>query len=74
MSTEVKERPTVEKVETPVPEKPVRHLARMSERRWDGTVDTFCGLRRTIKPPKPNAEKCEKCLEVLEMIRHLDRL
>lgn len=56
-------------------EPPRRHLARMSERRFDGTVDTLCGIkRRSMKPPKPNAQKCEQCLEVLRFINGLESL
>lgn len=71
MSVELDEKPKVSDGSHDSP--PIRHLARMSERRFDGTVETFCGLRRTIKPPKPNAQKCPKCLEVMELIRQMDR-
>lgn len=56
-------------------EPPRRHLARMSERRFDGTVDTLCGIkRRVMEPPKPNAQPCEKCQEVLRFINGLEAL
>lgn len=72
MSVQLEEKPKVSNGDNDNP--PMRHLARMSERRFDGTVDTFCGLRRTVKPPKPNAQKCQKCEEVMQMIRNLERL
>ena len=52
-----------------------RHLTRMSERRWDGTVETLCGIVATEKPPRSGpTEKCKECLEVLGFIRELDGL
>ena len=53
---------------------PLKHLARMSERRWDGTVETLCGLVRTVKPPRPRAVRCEKCLAIRDGISVLERL
>lgn len=53
---------------------PKKHLIRYSERRFDGTVETLCGLIRTPKPPRDNAEKCEKCLEVEKAISFLNSM
>lgn len=53
---------------------PKKHLTRYSERRFDGTVETLCGLIRTPRPAKASSEKCEKCLEIEEAISYLNRM
>ena len=52
----------------------LKHIARMSERRFDGTVETLCGLIRTVKPPRRGAVPCETCVAVRDGISSLDWL
>lgn len=54
--------------------RPLKHLVRMSERRWDGTVETLCGIVRQPAPPRETARRCRKCEEIYEGIRFLDGL
>ena len=53
---------------------PLKHLARMSERRFDGLVETLCGIIRQPSMPRPNAQRCQKCEEIYKGIRFLDQL
>lgn len=53
---------------------PLKHLVRMSERRYDHTVETLCGLVRSLKPPRSGAVPCEKCIAIRDGIASLDHL
>ena len=51
----------------------LRHLTRASERRYDGTVETLCGIIAVEKPPRSGpTEKCRACLEAARFIRELE--
>ena len=70
-SAPIKAPDTVRGDDSPPPRK---HMARMSERRFDGTVETLCGIVASQKPPRRGAEKCPTCLDIYHGIRALDEL